>query len=348
MEMNLSKKKASRNTGFVLLVLSLAISALSWFTISEMGYSWWIAAMDTFFFFGLIILFTSVISVIQRYYHASSVTNLPYIGTIVLFSTLTVVFNWLLIKLFIQIASFQDLAFDLILVKVLVALLFFIIATALYWIDQQRIQEERIKQYAVAKEREAIKIELNSMQQQFKPHFLFNSLNSISALSIADPEKARKMIHLLSEFMRKAVREHESELINLGEEIQHIQRYTEIEKIRFGHRLNVDYQVNLDQLNDTKVPSLILQPIIENAIKYGLYGNLDEVTIKIEINQEEDYLDIEVRNPFDEESRTSSSGTGYGLLSIEKKLLLIYQRADLLHTETEGNEFITRLKIPQS
>ncbi|MCH2223987.1 MAG: histidine kinase [Crocinitomicaceae bacterium] len=216
-----------------------------------------------------------------------------------------------------------------------------------FWINQQKKREERIQHFAIEKEREAIRIELNSIQQQFKPHFLFNSLNSIGALCISNPKEARKMIQLLSDFMRKAVRENENDMIQLADEIEHMQRYTEIEKIRFGHRLSVIYKINEDCFEEL-LPSFILQPIIENAIKYGLYGSIDDIQIKVTINKTPDNLFIVISNPFDLDSSQESGGTGYGLQSIRKKLLLIYKQSNLLSTRQENNIFITELTIPKS
>ena len=111
------------------------------------------------------------------------------------------------------------------------------------WIEEQIIRETRLTQFAVDKERESVKIELKNLQQQFKPHFLFNSLNSINALTVSNPSEARNMVQLLSDFMRGSVRENQGEFTTLKQEIQHIQLYSEIEKVRFGDRLSIQFEI---------------------------------------------------------------------------------------------------------
>ncbi|MFT5861198.1 MAG: sensor histidine kinase YesM [Flavobacteriaceae bacterium] len=291
--------------------------------------------------------FILTISVIQRYNHSNEVFGLPTISTTVLFTFFSLlIFQSLAPSMVDYSIEYTRYLRSSLLPRAAINLLFFLLITALFWIDKEHAQVERLKRFAIDKERESNQLQLNSIQQKFKPHFLFNSLNSISALSITNPEESRKMIVLLSDFMRKAVKEDQNELISIQEEIEHIQRYTEIEKIRFGDRLTINYNIDVTA-NNALVPALILQPVIENAIKYGLYGQLDEVTITIKILVIENALHITVENPFDDESQRSSIGTGYGLRSIEQKLLLIYKRGNLLTTADNDGIYSTHLIIPQ-
>ncbi len=327
----------------LLLLSSIAVICLEVFS----SYNYYQATWEGIIIVASVLPFILVISVIQRYSHANRVFGLPNFSTVILFSFLSLLLFYIVApSVFENSSIYITYIWFTILPRTAITFLFFLIVTALFWIDRERIMVQRIQQFAVEKERESNQLELNSIQQQFKPHFLFNSLNSISALSIINPEEARKMIVLLSEFMRKAVKEGNSELISIEEEILHIQRYTEIEKIRFGDRLTIDYDIDYDTRN-TKVPELILQPIIENAIKYGLYGQFGNVTITIQLSMVSGALQIVVENPFDEESQQSSQGTGYGLRSIEKKLLLLYRRGNLLSTSDENGTYKTQLIIPQ-
>lgn len=216
-----------------------------------------------------------------------------------------------------------------------------------FWGDRQTEREDKIREFAIEKERFANQIELKSIQEQFKPHFLFNSLNSISALCISNPDEAREMILLLSDYLRKTVNVANNELVTLKDEIEYIQKYTAIEKIRFGKRLNVNYAIAPEE-EIALVPSLILQPIIENAIKYGLYGTIGEVKIELTAYTENQQLIVRVSNPFDAESQSSSRGTGYGLASVEKKLQLIYGRSYLVEKSIDEDQFTITLKIPQA
>lgn len=189
--------------------------------------------------------------------------------------------------------------------------------------------------------------ELFKLRQQLQPHFLFNSLNSISALTGTNPEKAREMIQQLSEFLRGMLRKDEEKMIPLRDELQYIRLYLEIEKVRFGHRLQTE--INCDEeVQSNLLPPLILQPIVENAIKFGLYDTTGEVLIQINALQKEGYLNVYVSNPFDPQTSSPVKGTGFGITSIKRRLFLIFSRNDLVKTNTEDNRFITEVLIPQS
>lgn len=188
--------------------------------------------------------------------------------------------------------------------------------------------------------------ELSSLRQQLQPHFLFNSLNSISALAGTRPAEARKMIQQLSDFLRGTLKKDEQKIVPLREELEHLSLYLEIEKVRFGHRLNVEIDAGPESTGNT-LPPLLLQPIVENAIKFGLYDTTGQITISLRTWMENNYLHIEVKNPFDPKTQNTNQGTGFGLNSIQRRLLLLYGRNDLLGAEKKENQFITRLKIPQ-
>lgn len=295
--------------------------------------------------FGTLITFLLIITNIQRYFHTNKVFGLPNLSSTVIFSGLSLLIIYSLTRYLADEPAYSHFVQMSILLRGTLILLCFLLITAVLWIDQERQHVQRIQAFAIDKEREAIKIELNSLQQKFKPHFLFNSLNSISALTIADPKKAREMIQLLSDFMRRAVQEDDQELIFLSDELEHLNRYVAIEQIRFGDRLKVSFDVQESALGK-KVPAMILQPIIENAIKYGLYGSLDEVEISISIKDLEHKIEVVVKNPFDQDAQRASSGTGYGLTSIRKKIYLIYGQQQQLKTTSKDGQFTTHLTIP--
>ncbi|MGZ3930986.1 MAG: sensor histidine kinase [Bacteroidia bacterium] len=187
--------------------------------------------------------------------------------------------------------------------------------------------------------------ELAKLRQQLQPHFLFNSLNSINALVNTKPQEARKMVQQLSDFLRGTLKKDDQQLTTLKEELTHLQLYLEIEKVRFGHRLNIDINAAPESLGCT-LPSLILQPIVENAIKFGLYDTVGEITIRIAALKSPEGLKIEVQNPFDPQTGLSAKGTGFGLSSVQRRLYLVYARQDLLLTEKNDSTFTTILKIP--
>lgn len=188
-------------------------------------------------------------------------------------------------------------------------------------------------------------IELASLREKLQPHFLFNSLNSISSLTITQPKEARKMVHQLSDFLRGTLRNEET-LTDLKTELAHLELYLEIEKVRFGNRLTTKISADETVLNKT-LPPMLLQPLVENAIKFGLYDTLEDVIINISATFQDPYLQITISNPFDPETSHSNKGTGFGLSSTVRRLQLLYSRNDLLTTVKHEREFISTLIIPQ-
>lgn len=212
-------------------------------------------------------------------------------------------------------------------------------------LDNREEQISNIERQA-ATEKMAKEAELFKLRQQLQPHFLFNSLNSINALIGQNPPQARKMVQQLSDFLRGTLKKEESQLVSVEEEIKHLNLYLEIEKVRFGNRL----QTELNIADDTKpklIPALLLQPVVENAIKFGLYDTIGQTLIKIDTLMEADDLRIVVTNPHDPETSIPIKGTGFGLSSIKRRLYLLYARNDLLSTQSNDKIFITTVKIPQ-
>ena len=208
--------------------------------------------------------------------------------------------------------------------------------------EQKENEERKTDAEKLAKEAELFKL-----RQQLQPHFLFNSLNSINALIGSRPEEARKMVQQLSDFLRGTIKKEETQWVTLQEEMQYLQLYLDIEKVRFGNRLVtvIEVEENIKQL---KLPALLLQPIMENAIKFGLYDTTGETMIRLQAVKENDNLVIEVQNPFDPETSSPKQGIGFGLKSIQRRLYLLFARTDLLTTFAKENIFTTIVKIPQS
>lgn len=223
-------------------------------------------------------------------------------------------------------------------------ILFCIAVTCVLWYTFEEIKvDEQRRSEILMLNKEA---ELSKLRQQLQPHFLFNSLNSINALVGSKPTEARKMIQQLSDFLRFTVKRESDQLIALSEELQHLRLYLEIEKVRFGNRLNTNFEVG-EGTETLKIPALLLQPVVENAIKFGLYDTTDAVEIKVKTEIVDGGLYICIENPFDNETHASTTGTGFGLKSIRKRLTLLFNRFDLLQTEKDGHIFKTKITIPQ-
>ena len=206
--------------------------------------------------------------------------------------------------------------------------------------DQQQIEKRKAEAEKLARE-----AELYKLRQQLQPHFLFNSLNSINALIGFQPQQARTMIQQLSDFLRGTLKKEENQWTSLEEELQHLQLYLDIEKVRFGHRLTTTIRNETD--GSIKLPVMLLQPVVENAIKFGLYDTTDAITISIEAVREDGDLLVRVKNPFDPHTSLPKKGTGFGLNSVHRRLYLLFARTDLLRTEITEQLFITTIKVPQ-
>ncbi len=187
--------------------------------------------------------------------------------------------------------------------------------------------------------------ELETLKSQINPHFLFNSLNSISSLTITEPAKAQEMVIKLSDFLRYSLSHDKNEKTLLEEEFDNLKRYLDIEKIRFGKRLKFIYTVPENCL-EKKIPNMILQPLIENAIKHGVYNSSEEVVVELVCQENEDNILIEIKNGFDPDA-VKKKGEGIGLKNIEKRLQLIYNKQGLLKTFDQNNIFTAKLIIPK-
>lgn len=208
--------------------------------------------------------------------------------------------------------------------------------------EQKENEERKIDAEKLAREAELFKL-----RQQLQPHFLFNSLNSINALIGSRPEEARKMVQQLSDFLRGTIKKEETQWVSLQEELQYLQLYLDIEKVRFGNRLSTEIKTD-ENVMEMKLPALLLQPVVENAIKFGLYDTTGDTVICITAHKEENNLVIKVMNPYDPEtSSPHHKGTGFGLKSIQRRLYLHFARTDLLSTESKDSIFTTIVKIPQ-
>ena len=188
--------------------------------------------------------------------------------------------------------------------------------------------------------------ELSALKNQINPHFLFNSLNSVSSLTISSPQKAQEMIIKLSDYLRYSLSNNDQQITTLKTELANIKLYLEIEKIRFGDRLQFNFNCDEPTL-DAKIPAMILQPLIENAIKHGVYESTETVTINLNCRWDKNYLSIAVKNDYDEKAR-SIKGSGIGLKNTQQRLFLIYKRNDLFTIDKTENTFTVNIKFPQN
>ncbi|MCX6246911.1 MAG: histidine kinase [Bacteroidetes bacterium] len=187
--------------------------------------------------------------------------------------------------------------------------------------------------------------ELNLLKSQINPHFLFNSLNSISSLTITNPEQAREMTIKLSDFLRYSVSMGKNKFAALGKELDHIRRYLDIEKVRFGNKLQYSFNIEESCLF-CEIPVMILQPLYENAVKHGVYESTGEITVNTTARSVSGYLEIIITNDF-EPGAPSRKGTGIGLANIRERMKLLYKDEQVMKTQVKGNKFEVLLVLPQ-
>jgi two-component system sensor histidine kinase AlgZ len=160
--------------------------------------------------------------------------------------------------------------------------------------------------------------ELKALRAQIDPHFLFNSLHSVSALTGTDPDGARRMCMLLADFFRSSVRLGAKDQIRLEEEIEMVRQYLEIEKVRFGDRLVSDLDMQAESAT-CLVPPLILQPLVENSVRHGIHARVQGGVVRILARRDSGDLHLSIENPVDA-TTPGHAGTGVGLANVRRRL----------------------------
>lgn len=195
---------------------------------------------------------------------------------------------------------------------------------------------------------ELSKAQLTALKMQLNPHFLFNSLHSISSLILLDPKRANTMVALLGDFLRQTLDHSNDQMVTLADELEFLRCYLDIEKTRFDDRLSVNFEVE-DTVLDAAVPHLIMQPLVENAVKHGISPYSTPGMIEITARKRDGSLFLTVRNSAGEsaEGQSKSNGNGFGLLNVESRLKNIYGgSARLTVSDLEEKGFEAKLTLP--
>jgi hypothetical protein len=185
--------------------------------------------------------------------------------------------------------------------------------------------------------------ELRALRAQLDPHFLFNSLNSISGLIGAAPDRARVMCQLLGDFLRDSLTLGTSARIPLGREVALAEQYLRIEQIRFGQRLDVRTEVRPPS-DRVPVPPLLLQPLVENAVRHGVATRLEGGRIEIVAHQAGPRAVVTVTNPRDEDG--SRRGTGFGLDIVRRRLRASFGDDAAIAVEPSADGYRVTLTLP--
>ncbi len=186
--------------------------------------------------------------------------------------------------------------------------------------------------------------QLKALKAQVNPHFLFNSLNSISALTAINPAEARDMCIRLADFLRTSLRLGERLTIPLAEELALTRMYLDVEQVRFGGKLRVVQDVNPACAN-CSVPALVIQPLVENAVKHGIAMMDEGGEISMSVRHDQNWMRFTIVNPFDPEA-PSTGRNGIGLRNIRERLEAFYGTAARLDIEVEERLYRVTLTIP--
>ena len=229
---------------------------------------------------------------------------------------------------------------------------FALLGAAFSVIEANKLTRERELELAVAREAAsraeaaASAASLAALRYQLNPHFLFNTLNAISSLIVTKEYRtADAMLAKLSEFLRAALSSEPDALLPLEDELATLQHYLEIESVRFGERLAVEF-VCPPALNSALVPGFLLQPLIENAIKYALAPSAVPVTIRVEASSDDDMLLVSVEDDGAGQEKDARPGTGVGIANVRQRLETLYGSRGSLETLKRERGFLAIARLP--
>ncbi|MDR3610433.1 MAG: histidine kinase, partial [Ignavibacteriaceae bacterium] len=223
---------------------------------------------------------------------------IKHLTTGIIASFIWLLVGFLIISSIVKAHGYAEFFYSTLGWRFFIGLLFYFLITSFYYIIiyYSSLQERIVKEAEL--KNLVTEAELKSLKFQINPHFIFNSLNSMSALTTIDPDRARSMILKLADFLRYTLANNGKDKTRLEDELKNIKLYMEIEKIRFEDKFDYTEEFGTDVL-DLKVPNMILQPLFENAIKHAVYDTLDKITIKLNCYIENNFLRISLENNFE-------------------------------------------------
>ncbi|OPY03637.1 MAG: Sensor histidine kinase YpdA [Syntrophorhabdus sp. PtaB.Bin047] len=214
--------------------------------------------------------------------------------------------------------------------------------------EKKEIEEERHR--AQEAQRRFVEAQLETLRYQINPHFLFNVLNSLDALSKTDPGRITELVRQLSRYLRATLSSRESGLTPLEREMSMIESYLSLEKVRFEGDLSVSVSMP-EEIGDTMVPELLVQPIVENAVKHGMKTSPLPLRVDVSCRVAGEYVRIEIRNTGKWIARDAPAdagkGGGIGLENIRKRLQLTYGDRHVLEMGESGGRVVVTVEIPR-
>jgi two-component system sensor histidine kinase AlgZ len=226
----------------------------------------------------------------------------------------------------------------------LIGMLIYLLSTGMHYAMLSAEASREAERRAAEARTLAREAELQSLRLQLNPHFLFNSLHSISALATIDGLRARDMCLKLAGFLRSSLGMGERESIAIREEVELARSYLEVEQVRFGERLRVEAEID-PACENCGVPPLLLQPLVENAVKHGIAGLLEGGTIRLAARREPGAVAITVENAFDAEAPPRRD-LGMGLMHVRKRLQVRYGAEASFDAGAAGGVYRVVLRVP--
>jgi LytS/YehU family sensor histidine kinase len=208
------------------------------------------------------------------------------------------------------------------------------------WYEQQRLAQELQRDKAVA--------QLELLKNQVQPHFIFNTLNNIYSLSLKNNPRTSDLIYRLSSLLSYMLYDSRQEFIPVSKEMEYIHNYIELEKIRYGERLDVAVNC-FDSIDQFTIPPLLILPLVENSFKHGVSKDVGNSWIRVDLSVKDDWLTVKIEN-----SRIADACNGHavykgiGMENVKKRLEIIYPERHEFKCMSEGQSFLTILKIKKS
>ncbi len=223
--------------------------------------------------------------------------------------------------------------------------LLFLLSSAAHYLIIMMEESKEAETRALKAQVLARDAELRALRSQITPHFLFNALNSINALTSIDPAAARRMCLLLSDFFRGTLQMGSQERIALAQELTLIDQFLAIEQVRFGDRLRIERDIE-EEATRWMIPPLLLQPLVENAVTHGIADLIEGGTIRLSARPIEKHLAVVVENPRDPTAKRKKGGAAMGLMNVQRRLEMAYGRDANLRVEAERERFRVELLLP--
>lgn len=199
-------------------------------------------------------------------------------------------------------------------------------------------------QWIKDKEKQYLETELNFLKSQIQPHFFFNTLNNLYSLTLKKSDQAPEVVLKLSDLMSYMLYESGSGRVALEKEIAYLQNYIEVEKLRFGKRLDVIFETSGNTEN-VFIPPMVLILFLENSFKHGVKNNVYHITITISLRVEDGSLFFRVTNPVSIAGKNAEH-EGIGLKNVRRRLDLLFGKNYTLNTGEKDNQYIVSLKMP--